>query len=197
MLIFMLSLGGIPPTAGFMGKFWLFGAAIEGGYYWLAVIGVLNSAVSLYYYIRVVVFMYIKKETSGSEPILGPALGLTLGAAVVLTLLLGVYPRALFDAAESSAATLAGRGQAGDRRRNPIAIARALAGELFHNPLYSSVGRRSAEVQGWPATTDGFRAGCATRAAVWNSPPRSPGSLWSASGSTGITIRILGGSSWG
>ena len=44
MLLFMLSLGGIPPTAGFMGKFWLFSAAIDGGYYWLAVIGVLNSA---------------------------------------------------------------------------------------------------------------------------------------------------------
>ena len=57
MLLFMLSLGGIPPTAGFMGKFWLFGAAIESGYVWLAVIGVLNSAVSLYYYIRIVVFM--------------------------------------------------------------------------------------------------------------------------------------------
>ena len=43
MLLFMLSLGGIPPTAGFMGKFWLFGAAIDAGYVWLAVIGVLNS----------------------------------------------------------------------------------------------------------------------------------------------------------
>ena len=60
MLLFMLSLGGIPPTAGFMGKFWLFGAAIEAGYVWLAVIGVLNSAISLYYYIRIVVFMYVK-----------------------------------------------------------------------------------------------------------------------------------------
>ena len=62
MLLFMLSLGGIPPTAGFMGKFWLFGAAIESGYVWLAVIGVLNSAISLYYYIRIVVFMWIKEE---------------------------------------------------------------------------------------------------------------------------------------
>jgi NADH-quinone oxidoreductase subunit N len=53
MLLFMLSLGGIPPTAGFMGKLWLFGAAIDAHYYWLAVIGVLNSAISLYYYLRV------------------------------------------------------------------------------------------------------------------------------------------------
>jgi NADH-quinone oxidoreductase subunit N len=59
MLLFMLSLGGIPPTAGFMGKFWLFGAAIDAGYVWLAVIAVINSAISLYYYIRIVVFMYV------------------------------------------------------------------------------------------------------------------------------------------
>ena len=68
MLLFMLSLGGIPPTAGFMGKFWLFGAAIDARLLWLAVIGVLNSAISLYYYVRIVVFMYLKKETTGSEP---------------------------------------------------------------------------------------------------------------------------------
>jgi NADH-quinone oxidoreductase subunit N len=106
MLVFLLSLGGIPPTAGFMGKFWLFGAAIDAGYYWLAIIGVLNSAVSLYYYVRVVVFMYIRTERAGSEPSLSPALGFTLALAVIATLLLGVYPRLLFDAAEASARTL-------------------------------------------------------------------------------------------
>jgi NADH-quinone oxidoreductase subunit N len=106
MLLFMLSLGGIPPTAGFMGKLWLFGAAIDAGYVWLAVIGVLNSAVSLYYYIRIVVFMYLKKETPGSEPTTSPALTLTLAIAVAATLVLGVYPRVLFDLAETSARTL-------------------------------------------------------------------------------------------
>ena len=74
MLLFMLSLGGVPPMAGFMGKFWLFGAAIESGYVWLAVIGVLNSAVSLYYYIRIVVFMWLKNEPTGSVPIEQPEL---------------------------------------------------------------------------------------------------------------------------
>jgi len=103
MLLFMLSLGGIPPTAGFMGKFWLFGAAIEQGYYWLAVIGVLNSAVSLYYYLRIVVFMYLKKETTGSEPVNSPALAATMVVAVVATILFGVYPRQVFDFAEVSA----------------------------------------------------------------------------------------------
>jgi NADH-quinone oxidoreductase subunit N len=103
MLLFMLSLGGIPPTAGFMGKFWLFSAAIESGYVWLAVIGVLNSAISLYYYIRIVVYMYLRKETTGSEPVASPALNVALAVAVAATLVLGVYPRQLFEAAEASA----------------------------------------------------------------------------------------------
>ena len=106
MLLFMLSLGGIPPTAGFMGKFWLFGAAVESGYIWLAVIGVLNSAISLYYYLRLVVFMYLKKETSGSEPTMDGSLSLMLGVAVAATLVLGVYPRLLFELAELSARSL-------------------------------------------------------------------------------------------
>ena len=100
MLVFMLSLGGIPPTAGFMGKFWLFGAAIEAGYVWLAVIGVLNSAISLYYYIRLVVFMYLKPQSGGSEPRTSPSLGFALAVAVIATLALGLYPRLLFELAE-------------------------------------------------------------------------------------------------
>jgi len=106
MLFFMLSLGGIPPTAGFMGKFWLFSAAIESGYYWLAVIGVVNSAISLYYYVRVIVFMWIKEDAIGSPVTLSPALGLVIVVALVGTLLLGVYPAPLFDFAQASAATL-------------------------------------------------------------------------------------------
>jgi NADH-quinone oxidoreductase subunit N len=106
MLLFMLSLGGIPPTAGFMGKFWLFSAAIDARYYWLAFIGVLNSAISLYYYIRIVVFMYLKKETFGSEPVSSPAMTAVLVVTVVATLVLGVYPRFLFEVADASAKTL-------------------------------------------------------------------------------------------
>jgi NADH-quinone oxidoreductase subunit N len=106
MLLFMLSLGGIPPTAGFMGKFWLFSAAIDAQYYWLAVIGVLNSAISFYYYARIVVFMYLKKETIGSTPVTTPTLAVVLGVAVFATILLGVYPRLLFELADMSARTL-------------------------------------------------------------------------------------------
>ena len=116
MLLFMLSLGGIPPTAGFMGKFWLFSAAIDAQYYWLAVIGVLNSAISLYYYLRIVVFMYLKTDTAGSEPTMSPALAVALGAAIVATLVLGVYPRLLFELADASARTLGAVGVAASIR---------------------------------------------------------------------------------
>ena len=106
LLVFMRSRGGSPPTAGCMGKFWLFSAAIDAHYYGLAVIGVLNSAISLYYYIRIVVFMYLKKDTIGSEPVTSPALAVVLGVAVAATLVLGVYPRLLFELADLSARTL-------------------------------------------------------------------------------------------
>ena len=106
MLIFMLSLGGIPPTAGFMGKFWLFSAAIDQKYIWLAVIGVLNSAISLYYYLRIVVFMFMKGDPTGSDPKPAPALAAVLVVTLAATLILGVYPRPLFELAEASARTL-------------------------------------------------------------------------------------------
>jgi NADH-quinone oxidoreductase subunit N len=107
MLLFMLSLGGIPPTAGFMGKLWVFGAAIDAGYIGLAVIGVVNSAVSLYYYARVVVFMWMSQPDAGAAPFhLSPALAAVLIVTAAGTIVLGVYPRLLFELAEASAATL-------------------------------------------------------------------------------------------
>ena len=106
MLIFMLSLGGIPPTAGFMGKLWIFGAAIDAGYIWLAVIGVINSALSLYYYVRVVVFMWITEGEAGPAFRLSPAVAAVLVVAVAGTVALGVYPRLLFDFAAASASSL-------------------------------------------------------------------------------------------
>jgi NADH-quinone oxidoreductase subunit N len=106
MLIFMLSLGGIPPTAGFIGKLWLFGAAIEAGYIWLAVIGVLNSALSLYYYVRVVVFMWITQGAAAPVLRISGAITAVLIVTVAGTLVFGIYPRALFDFARASAASL-------------------------------------------------------------------------------------------
>ena len=107
MVVFMLSLGGIPPTAGFMGKLWVFGAAIDAGYVGLAVIGVLNSAVSLYYYVRVVVFMWAPDPAMETTRLkLSPGIAAVLIVAVACTLLLGVYPRLLFELAADSASTL-------------------------------------------------------------------------------------------
>ena len=112
MLVCLLSLGGIPPTAGFMGKFWLFGAAVQQGYYGLAVLAVLNSVLSVYYYARLVVFMYLKKETTGSEPVAGPALALTLAVTLAGVVVFGAYPRELFALAESSARALSAASEA-------------------------------------------------------------------------------------
>ncbi len=107
MLIFLLSLGGLPPTAGFMAKLWVFGAAIEAGYIGLAVVGVLNSALSLYYYVRVVVFMWTGEADAEEAPSgLSPALAAVLVVAAAGTVLFGVYPRLLFELADASAATL-------------------------------------------------------------------------------------------
>jgi NADH-quinone oxidoreductase subunit N len=107
MLVFMLSLGGIPPTAGFMGKFWLFASAVEAGYIRLAIIAVLNSALSLYYYIRVVVYMWARPENAGTPAIVpSRALAVSMAIAAVATVAIGLYPRVLFELAQASAATL-------------------------------------------------------------------------------------------
>jgi NADH-quinone oxidoreductase subunit N len=107
MLVFMLSLGGLPPTAGFMGKLWVFGAAIDAGYIWLAVIAVLNTALSLYYYVRVVVYMWISPPDEASAPLtVSPGMAVVLIVTVAGTIALGVYPRLLFELAQASAATL-------------------------------------------------------------------------------------------
>jgi NADH-quinone oxidoreductase subunit N len=102
MLFFMLSLGGIPPTAGFMGKFWLFSAAMESGYVWLAVVAVGNSAISLYYYIRVIVYMWIKEEIAGPPIRISPGMVAALVITLVGTIVFGLYPRPLFEFAAAS-----------------------------------------------------------------------------------------------
>jgi NADH-quinone oxidoreductase subunit N len=106
MLLFMLSLGGIPPTAGFMGKFWIFSAAIDADLAWLAIVGVVNSAISIFYYLRVVVFMWFKEDVVGSEIQMGPAMATAIAVAAIGTVLFGVYPQPLFELAEAGASTL-------------------------------------------------------------------------------------------
>jgi NADH-quinone oxidoreductase subunit N len=95
MTIFMLSLTGIPPTLGLVGKFYLFRAVIAGGFYGLAIIGVVTSLISAYYYLRVVVTMYMREgePSTTSEP----WLNLTWGGAALVTVVVSLVPAPLFD----------------------------------------------------------------------------------------------------
>ncbi|MDP3980377.1 MAG: NADH-quinone oxidoreductase subunit N [Chlamydiota bacterium] len=97
MLIFMLSLTGIPPTAGFVGKFFLFAAAIQSGYITLAIIGFMTSVVSLYYYMGPVKAMYMSDDTS--EGILHPHWAITLTLIICLagTLVIGIIPNRIIN----------------------------------------------------------------------------------------------------
>jgi NADH-quinone oxidoreductase subunit N len=94
MLVFMLSFIGVPPTIGFVGKFYLFRTVLEGGYTWLAVIGVLTSLLSAYYYLRVVVNMYMREGDPEITPDLLVQLVSVVGALAVV--LLSIFATPLF-----------------------------------------------------------------------------------------------------
>jgi NADH-quinone oxidoreductase subunit N len=100
MTVFILSLIGFPPTLGMVGKFYLFRSVIDGGFYWLAIIGVLTSLVSAFYYLRVVVTMYMKDGDPAIEQ--ETWLGLTTGAMAVLTVLVSLIPGFLFKLASEA-----------------------------------------------------------------------------------------------
>jgi NADH-quinone oxidoreductase subunit N len=109
MLLFLLSLTGIPPTAGFVGKFYLFAAAVEAGYIWLVLIAVVNSAISLFYYMRVVVAMYMRDlPPQGLALSTSSTLRVALLLAAVGTLLLGIFPGPILEFARASAAGIGG-----------------------------------------------------------------------------------------
>jgi NADH-quinone oxidoreductase subunit N len=103
MCIFLFSLAGIPPAAGFIGKFYLFSGAIQAGYIWLAIIGVLNSAASVYYYLRVMVFMYFKDPNEEFAWVkLTPAFVICLIIAVAGVLIPGVLPGIFLELAQKA-----------------------------------------------------------------------------------------------
>jgi len=103
MVIFMLSLSGVPPLVGFMGKFYIFSAAVKSGYIGLAVIGVLNSVISVYYYVGVLVRMYMTEGGVEVEhPTTRPYLFATLLLTVVGTVAFNLYPSSLFELARQS-----------------------------------------------------------------------------------------------
>jgi NADH-quinone oxidoreductase subunit N len=100
----LISLAGIPLTGGFMGKFYLFSAAIQKGFIWLAIIGVLNSVVSVFYYFRVMIYMYMKEPTEETpEPVtIGWPVKAILALGTIGILLLGIYPAPILTLAARS-----------------------------------------------------------------------------------------------
>ena len=110
MLVFMVSLAGIPPTAGFIGKFYVFMAAVEAGMAWLAAIALVFAAVSAFYYMRVVMVMYMRDPdpSSVAPPRLesSPALSFVLACAVAGVILFGIFPNPLVSFALQSVLTL-------------------------------------------------------------------------------------------
>jgi NADH-quinone oxidoreductase subunit N len=107
MTIFLLSLGGFPLTAGFIGKWYVFSAAIKSGYNWLAIIGVLTSVISVFFYLRIVVLMYMTEtERTARFPAVPRIAGAALVASAILVFYLGVLPTRVLDWAAASIATI-------------------------------------------------------------------------------------------
>lgn len=106
--IFLLSLIGVPLTGGFFGKFYIFRAAIDANLVWLAVLGMLNSAVAAYYYLRILVVMYMNEpgEATLSVQPMSAGIGATLWISAVGTLLLGIFPSVLLNFANTSSALM-------------------------------------------------------------------------------------------
>jgi len=107
MLVFMLSLAGIPATAGFIGKYYLFAAAIKANFGWLAVTMVLNSVLSAFYYLRVVVMMYVREPVDAVAYATSPALVFVMGLCLVFNLAVGLYPQPLLELTRQSLMVLA------------------------------------------------------------------------------------------
>jgi NADH-quinone oxidoreductase subunit N len=108
MTIFMLSLGGFPPMAGFIAKWYVFSAGIKAGYTWLAIIGVLTSVISVFFYLRIVVMMYMTPsgETIARFPSVPKVAGAALVASAVIIFYLGILPARVLDWAAASINTI-------------------------------------------------------------------------------------------
>ncbi len=105
--IFLLSLIGIPVTGGFFAKFYVFSAALQSNLVGLTIIGVINSAIAAYYYLRVIVYMYMREERVGAPVARIPAgLGIGLAISLIATIYLGVLPGRVLDLAMHSAKDL-------------------------------------------------------------------------------------------
>ncbi len=103
--IFMFSLAGVPPTIGFFAKYRVFLSAIKANFYWLAIIGIINSVISAYYYLRVLVYAYMRDEKV-EFPSLKPFSAVAITILTIATLLLGVFPLQSWNLAIKAAGPL-------------------------------------------------------------------------------------------
>jgi NADH-quinone oxidoreductase subunit N len=116
--VFMLSLGGLPMTGGFIGKYFLFGGLLQRGqadqkswYYWLAIWAIINTVVSFYYYIRFIKVMYLGDRIADKEPLeLSPALRTALVLSLAGIIFTGVYPQPFISLAQKLITPLAALG---------------------------------------------------------------------------------------
>jgi NADH-quinone oxidoreductase subunit N len=107
MAIFLLSLGGFPPLAGFIAKWYVFSAALKAGYSGLAIIGVLTSVISVFFYLRIVVMMYMTPRPSDAAvPALSRTVGAALAISAILLFYLGILPTRVLDWAAASVASI-------------------------------------------------------------------------------------------
>ena len=106
MAVFMFSMAGIPPLAGFFGKLYVFLAAVNEGLYTLAIIGVLTSVVGAYYYLRIVKIMYFDEPADAFDKTAGREVGVIMTVAGLFTLLFFVLPSPIVNAATQAAAVL-------------------------------------------------------------------------------------------
>ena len=110
MTVFMLSLAGFPPTVGFVGKFFLFTSAVANGYTWVAVIAVLASAISVYYYFRVILHVWTPPAAEAAPFRVPAGALLTIGVSGLMALLLGILPSVLLGLAQLGAAPVSATG---------------------------------------------------------------------------------------
>ena len=106
--IFMFSMAGIPPLAGFFGKFYVFMAAVHAGLYTLAVLGVLSSVIAAFYYLRIVKIMYFDEAAEAFDRPIGRVTGLVIAGTALFTLFFFAKPAPILAGASAAAASLVG-----------------------------------------------------------------------------------------
>ncbi len=107
MTVCLLSLGGLPPTVGFIGKWYIFSAAVSAGYYSLAIVGVLTSVISVFFYLRVVVMMYMAEQDQAAPAVSVTGLGMVaLTVSIAAIFYLGVLPTPVLNLAAASISTI-------------------------------------------------------------------------------------------